>query len=128
MTQRGTEAATEAEHSSEELAYLDEHAWQLRAATSEGGYVAWSLATGFVLGLGAHVVGYFLQTSATSEPFGLLSDLLYALGLALWTGVVVALFIEVLPAAKRRQVRRYVDAFEAAKVKQAGRRPDDSTK
>jgi hypothetical protein len=42
------------------------------------------------------------------------ADLLYALGAALWTGVVVALFVQLLPEWKRRQIGRYLDAYEAA--------------
>jgi hypothetical protein len=36
------------------------------------------------------------------------------LGWALWTGVIVALFVEVIPRAKQRQIRRALDAYEAA--------------
>jgi hypothetical protein len=42
------------------------------------------------------------------------ADLLYALGWALWTGVVVALFVEVIPKVKQRQIKRALDAYEAA--------------
>jgi F0F1-type ATP synthase assembly protein I len=59
----------------------------------------WSLATAFVIGLAAHVGGYLLKSSVTTQPLGLVVDLLYALGYALWTGVVVAVF----PQATRRQ-------------------------
>ena len=41
------------------------------------------------LELAAHVGGYALRSSATTEPLGLVADLLYALGWALWTGVVL---------------------------------------
>ena len=46
-------------------------------------------------------------------PLGLLADLLHALGWSLWTGVVVVVFIQVIPEAKRRQISRAVDAYEA---------------
>jgi hypothetical protein len=73
-----------------------------------------SLGIGFVLGLVAYIGGYTLKASATTEPRKLLADLLYALGFALWTGVIVALFVEVIPRAKRRQIKRSLDAYEAA--------------
>jgi hypothetical protein len=73
-----------------------------------------SLGIGFVLGLAAYVGGYMLKVSATTEPWKLVAELLYALGLALWTGVIVALFVEVIPRAKRRQIKRSLDAYEAA--------------
>ena len=42
----------------------------------------------------------------------MIDDLLYALGFALWTGVVVAYFVEVLPERKRRQVIHGLKAYE----------------
>jgi hypothetical protein len=45
---------------------------------------------------------------------GLVAELLYALGFAMWTGVVVALFVQVLPEAKRREIKKAVDAVEAS--------------
>ena len=66
-----------------------------------------------VVGLAAHVGGYVLRSSVTTEPFGLVADLLYALGFARWTGVVVGLIVHVVPEAKRRQVKRTLNAYEA---------------
>ena len=73
-----------------------------------------SLGIGFALGLAAYVGGYALKASATTEPFKLAGDLLYTLGWALWTGVVVALFVEVIPRVKQRQFKQALDAYEAA--------------
>ncbi len=42
-----------------------------------------------------------------------MADLLYALGWALWTSVIVALFVQIWPEAKRRQLKRSLDAYEA---------------
>lgn len=64
----------------------------------------------------AHVAGYALRKSVTTEPLGLLGDLLYALGYALWTGVVLVVFLQILPEAKRRQYRRALDAYERARL------------
>jgi hypothetical protein len=52
--------------------------------------------------------------SVTTEPLGLAADLLYALGYALWTGVVLVVFVQVIPEAKRRQFKAVLDAYEAA--------------
>jgi hypothetical protein len=41
------------------------------------------------------------------------ADLLYALGWALWTGAVVVVFVQIIPEAKRRQIERWLDAYEA---------------
>jgi hypothetical protein len=42
------------------------------------------------------------------------ADLLYALGWALWTGAVVVVFVQIFPEARRRQIMRGLDAYEAA--------------
>jgi hypothetical protein len=71
-----------------------------------------SLAIAFVLGLALQVVGYAIKSSEPQEPLGLIADLLYALGWALWTGVVVVVFVEIVPRAKRRQIKQAIDAYE----------------
>jgi hypothetical protein len=67
-----------------------------------------------VVGLAAQIVGFLLKTSVTTEPLLLVADLLYALGWSLWTGVVVVFFVQIWPEAKRRQLKRSLDAYEAA--------------
>jgi len=78
-----------------------------------------SLWIGFVVGLATYVGGYLLKSSVTTEPLGLVADLLYALGYALWTGVVVVVFVQVFPEAKRRQFKQVLDAYEAGLRDQA---------
>ena len=60
----------------------------------------WIFGIGFVVGLAAHAGGFLLKTSATTEPLLLVADLLYALGWALWTSVVVVVFVQIWPEAK----------------------------
>ena len=72
-----------------------------------------------VLGVAAHVGGFLLKTSATTEPVLLVADLLYQFGQALWTGVVVVVFVQLWPEAKRRQYQQVLDAYEAAAGPQA---------
>jgi len=60
----------------------------------------WILGIGFVVGLAAHVGGFLLKTSVTTEPLSLVADLLYALGWALWTSVIVVVFVQLWPEAK----------------------------
>ena len=117
MTREASEGGAEgAPHpiSDEELAWAREHLTQLRQSVSGQRIVLQSLGIGFVLGLAAYVGGYALKASVTTEPFKLVGDLLYALGWALWTGVVVALFVEIIPKAKQRQINKALDAYEAA--------------
>jgi hypothetical protein len=93
--------------------------------------VYWILGTGFVVGLAAHVGGFLLKTSATAEPLSLLADLLYALGWALWTSVVVVVFVQLVPEAKKRQYQQALDAYEATVGRQAragsGQVPDPAS-
>ena len=95
------------------LVWMGEHLTELRRSVYGQRLLYQSLAVGFVVGLAAHVGGYLLRSSATTEPFGLVADLLYSLGFALWTGVVVVLLVQVVPEAKRRQIKRTLDAYEA---------------
>jgi hypothetical protein len=96
------------------LTWIGENLPELRRSVAGQRILYWSLAIGFVVGLAAHVGGYLLGSSATTEPLGLVADLLYALGWALWTGVVVVVFVQVFPEAKRRQMKWAIDAYEAA--------------
>jgi hypothetical protein len=96
------------------VAWVGEHLPQVRRSVYEQRLLRWSLGIGFVVGLAAHVGGYLLKSSVTTEPFGLVADLLYALGWALWTGVVVVVFVQIFPEAKRRQYQGALDAYEAA--------------
>jgi hypothetical protein len=110
------------------LAYVGEHLTLVRRMASGERPSYWILGIGFVVGLAAHVGGFLLKTSVTTEPLLLVADLLYALGWALWTGVIVVLFVQIWPEAKRRQYKQALDAYEAAASRQAraasGQAPD----
>ena len=95
------------------LAWMEEHVTELKQSVSGQHYLYWSLAIGFVVGLAAHIGGYALLASMPGEPLGLLAELLHALGLSLWTGVVVAVFVQVIPEIKRRQIRQVLEAYDA---------------
>jgi hypothetical protein len=102
------------------LAWVGEHLPEVRRTASGQRPVYWILGIGLVVGLVAHVGGYALRASTTGEPLGLVADLLYALGFALWTGVVLVVFVQIIPEAKRRQYKRALDAYEAAQRDEAG--------
>jgi hypothetical protein len=93
--------------------------------TDDIGILRAYLVIAFFVGLAAHVAGYLLKSSSPAEPIGLFAELLYALGFAMWTGVVVALFLQVLPEAKRRQIQQAVEAVEASikAEEQSGTKP-----
>ena len=101
------------------LAWMEEHLPELRQSVAGQRLLYSSLAISFVIGLAAHIGGYALLLSVPSGPLGLLADLLHALGWSLWTGAVVAVFVQVIPEAKRRQIRRTVEAYEALRREKA---------
>jgi F0F1-type ATP synthase assembly protein I len=95
-----------------ERAWIGEHRSELRRSASGLRLLRASLIVGFVIGLTAHVGGYLLRSAVETEPFELLADLLYGLGFALWTGVVVVAFAQVWPEWKKRQINALLDAYE----------------
>jgi hypothetical protein len=107
-------------------AWFEEHLTELRR-DAYGQRILYSiLALAFIVGLAAYVAGYLLRSTATTEPLGLLADMLYTLGFALWTAAVVVVLIEIIPEAKRRQVRRALEAYEA--IRQDKARQKDVTR
>ena len=113
------------------LAWVGENLTLVRRTASGQRVPYWILGVGFVVGVAAHVGGFLLKTSVTTEPLLLVADLLYQFGQALWTGVVVVLFVQIWPEAKRRQYERALDAYEAAVGRQApaggGQPPDPAS-
>lgn len=95
------------------LAWVGENLPRVRRLVFGQRLLYQSLGLAFVVGLAAHVGGYLLASSTTTEPLGLVADLLYALGWSLWTGVVVTVFAQLLPEMKRRQLKQALDAYEA---------------
>jgi len=95
------------------LEWTKEHLPELRQSVSGQRFLYQSLVISFVAGLAAHVGGYLLLSSVPSGLLGLLADLLHALGWSLWTGAVVAVFLQIAPEAKRRQMKQWLDAYEA---------------
>jgi hypothetical protein len=98
---------------------MEAHLPEFRQQASGQRPLYWILGIGFVVGLAAQIGGFLLKTSATTEPLLLVADLLYALGWSLWTSVIVVFFVQIWPEAKRRQLKRWLDAYEAARREQA---------
>jgi hypothetical protein len=93
-------------------AWYAEHLPDLRRSVSGQRLQYQSLVIAFIIGLVAHVGGYLLKTVATPGLLGLLADLLYAFGWSVWTGVVSAILIQVIPEIKRRQIQKVLDALD----------------
>lgn len=104
------------------LAWIGKNLPEVRRSVYGQRILYWSLGIGFLVGLGADVGGYLIKSSTTTQPLGLVGDLLYTFGWALWTGVVVAVFLQIIPEAKRRQYERALHAYEAALRDDAGAR------
>jgi len=100
------------EFTRQELAAIGDYLPDLRRSLSDQRILRTYLLIAFVAGLIVHIVAYLLRPVAEGGLLGLADDLLYAFGFALWTGVVVSLFVQVLPEAKRRQIVRALRAYE----------------
>src|SRR5215471_21635851 len=100
------------------LSWVGENLPLVRQSASGQRTSYWILGIGFVVGLGAHITGFLLKTSVTTEPVSLVAALIYALGWALWTGVVVVMFVEIWPEIKKRQYKGALEAYEAAVARQ----------
>jgi len=111
----------------EALAWVGENLPYVRRTAFGQRPVYWVLAMGLVVGLAAYVGGFLIRWSTTTEPLGLVGDLLYTFGWALWTGVVVVVFLQIVPEAKRRQYKRALDAYEATLREEAGARSDEAS-
>jgi len=113
------------------LAWVGEHLTLVRRTAAGQRPVYWILGIALVAGLAAHASGFLLKTSATTEPLSLVADLIYTLGWALWTGAVVAMFVQIWPETKKRQYKQALDAYEAAVGRQArtgsGQAPDPAS-
>jgi hypothetical protein len=97
------------------LTWVGENLPEVRRSAYGQRSVYWALGVSLVVGLVAYTGGYALKTSTTTEPLGFVGDLLYTLGWALWTGVVVAVYLQVIPQVKQRGYKRLLADYEAAR-------------
>jgi len=96
------------------LAWVGQNLTEVRQTALGQRPVYWILWLGLAIGLVAYAAGYLIKASTPIEPLGLVSDLLYTFGWALWTGVVVVVFLQIIPETKRRQYKRALDVYEAS--------------
>jgi hypothetical protein len=109
------------------LAWVGENLPYVRRTAVGQRPVYWILGISLAVGLAAYVGGFLLKSSATAEPLRLVADLLYTFGYALWTGVVVVVFLQIIPEAKRRQYKLALDAYEAALREEAAAGSDEAS-
>lgn len=120
MTERPAPSRPTDDTSAIELAWVAANLGLVRRMVAGPHFLHTMLAVALVLGLVAHIGGYLLGTSATGEPLGLIADLVANLGIALWTGGVLVVFVQVLPEARRRTAAQYLERYEAA-LREQGR-------
>ena len=104
----------------EEVAAIGPYAAELKQWLTGERLLRRFLFLGFGLGLAAYVGGYVLRAFITTEPFRFLADVLYGLGLSLWTGIVVVWFVQVFPQSTRRDLERMLNAYDASKQREQG--------
>ena len=107
------------------LAWVGENLTEVRETAVGQRPVYWVLWTALAFGLASYVGGYLIRSSTTTGLLGLVGDLLYTFGWALWTGVVVVVFLQIIPEIKRRQYKAALDAYEATLGEEAGAGSDD---
>jgi putative copper export protein len=114
MTDHAQPSPTEETPSEAELDYIALHLDDLRRAVEGRTILYWWLLLGFLLGLIAHLAGYFIGAATSNTVVTLLADLLRSLGTALWTGCVLILFVQVWPDVQQRGARRRFALYEKA--------------
>lgn len=114
MTDHPQPFPTEEIPSEAELDYFALHLDELRRAVEGRTILYWWLLLGFLLGLIAHLAGYFIGAATSNTVVTLLADLLRSLGTALWTGCVLILFVQVWPDVQQRGARRRIALYEKA--------------
>ncbi len=97
-----------------ELNYVAPRLDELRRAVEGRSILYTWLLLAFLLGLIAHLAGYFIGVGTSNNVVALLAELLRSLGTALWTGCVLILFVQVWPDVQQRRARRLIALYEKA--------------
>jgi hypothetical protein len=113
MSEQPDRTNPQPEFNEDELRWAAQNLPQLRAWISGRRFLYDAMITAVIVGLVAHVAGYALAVSGSGEPRGLVADLLSNLGMALWTGAVLVVFVQILPDYQRRTALRLVERSEA---------------
>ena len=126
MSERPDRTNPKPEFNEDELRWAAQHQPEIRGWITGRRFLYDAMLTAVILGLIAHVAGDVLAASGSGEPRGLAADLLSNLGVALWTGAVLVVFVQVLPDYQRRTALRLVEQSEAL-LQVKDRSPDKET-
>ena len=100
----------------DELDWARDNLDYLRRTVQNNTALYWTMIVTFVLGLVAYFLADALSIQTISLPAGwradLIADLLYNLGVTLWTSVILVLFLEVVVEHQRKRWQRYTRLVE----------------
>ena len=114
MSERPYRTNPEPEFNEDELRWAAQNLPKIRGWISGRRFLYQAVITTVIVGLIAHVAGYLLAESGSGEPIGLVADLLGNFGVALWTGAVLVMLVQVLPDYQQRTALRLVEQSEAS--------------
>jgi hypothetical protein len=117
MSERSDRTNPEPEFSEDELRWAAQNLPNIRGWIAGRRFLYQAVVIAVIVGLIAHVAGYPLGVSGSREPRGLVADLLSNLGVALWTGAVLVVLVQVLPDYQHRTALRLVEQSEAMRVR-----------
>jgi hypothetical protein len=122
MSERPDRTNPEPEFNEDELRWAAQNLPKIRGWIAGRRFLYQAVVTTVIVGLIPNVAGYLLAVSGSGEPRGLVADLL-SFGVALWTGVVLATLVQVLPDYQHRTALRLVEQSEAM-LREKNRSPD----
>ena len=119
MSERPDPMNPEPQFSEDELRWAAQNLPKIRGWIAGHRFLYQAVVIAVVVGLIAHVAGYLLGVSGSGEPRGLVADLLSNFGVALWTGAVLVVLVQVLPDYQHQTALRLVAQSEALSRREA---------
>lgn len=111
-----------------ELEWARDNLASMRRSVQNNTVLYITMAITFILGLVIYLVAVSISTQVIQLPENwrgdFIADLLYNLGITLWTSVILVLFLEVTVEYQRRRWQRYIQLVERV-LKQQGYPVDD---
>ena len=100
----------------DELDWARDNLASMRRTVQNNTVLYWTMIATFIVGLIAYFLADAMSTQTLLLPAGwradLIADLLYNLGVTLWTSVVLVLFLEIVVEYQRKRWQRYIRLVE----------------